>query len=590
MPSINATLDIARWSLYASQMAIEITSHNIANANTQGYSKQSLVLETGYPITISPGQIGTGVRATQVMRAYDQFVNEQVCSKSSDYYYWRAYQDAMESIETIFNDSEGYGINQIMGEFWNAWSDLSNNPEGVAERNALLGQSDNLIQVIRDIDSNLRVYQTNLDNNIQGAVSEINSITAQIADMNARISSSEINGSVNANDLRDQRDLLLEELSGYMDISYYEEEQTGQIMVYILGGTPLVMGNESYALTCQRDTLNGHLNVAWNGTSGQQIDITHKLDSGKLSGWIDVRDNEIDSYLDTINTFTEELIWQVNSLHAEGAGLKSVSSMTGSVEIADPALAIDGQDIDGNYYYAFGDRFVADGSFDVAIYDSSGTAAGSITVTLSAGSTVNDLIAQIDGFCNMNAGIDASTNLLSLSADTGYTFVLSPSETSESNNAPAILGLNTFFTWGDRAEDYAGTIDINAALEADPDLIAAGYPDSGGRIAPGDNRVALAIYELQDRIIEINGSSTTLDGYYNSFVAEVGTDVKRAQVNEQFNEALLSQYIQKKESVSGVNLDEEMADLLKFQHLYQTAAKLIATIDEMMQTLLSMKQ
>jgi len=589
MSSINATLDIARWSLQASQLAIEVTSHNIANANTEGYSKQSLVLETGYPITMNPGQIGTGVRATQVMRAYDQFVNEQVCSKSSDHYYWNVYKDAMESIETIFNESEGYGLNQIMGEFWSAWSDLSNNPEDVATRSALLGQSETLIQVIRDIDSNLKTYQMHLDDNIQGAVSEINSITAQIADLNVRISSSEIDHSVNANDLRDQRDLLLEELSGYMDISYYEEEQTGQVMVYILGGIPLVMENDSYTLTCQQDTDSGHLNVVWNSTSGQQIDITHKLESGKLTGWIDVRDNEIDSYLDTTNTFAEELIWQVNSLHAEGAGLKSVSSMTGSVEIADPDLALDGQDIDGNYHYAFGDRFVADGSFDVVVYDSSGTSVGSITVTLSAGSTVNDLIAQIDGVCHMNAGIEAPTNSLSLSADTGYTFVVSPSETSDSNNALAILGLNTFFAWDSLSEDYAGTIDINTDLEADPELIAAGYLDNSGNIAPGDNQVALAIYGLQDRIVEINGSSTTLDGYYNSFVAEIGTDVKRAQVNEQYNEALLDQYVQKKESISGVNLDEEMADLLKFQHLYQTAAKLIETIDEMMETLLSMK-
>lgn len=128
MPGLGGALDIARWSMYSSQMAIEIFSHNVANANTEGYSRQSLRVEANYPITMGPGQIGTGVRAVEVVRNYNNFLNQQVSLKKSEYSYWNSQRTAMEEIESIFNESDGYGINALMGEFWNAWGDLSNKP------------------------------------------------------------------------------------------------------------------------------------------------------------------------------------------------------------------------------------------------------------------------------------------------------------------------------------------------------------------------------------------------------------------------------------------------------------------------------
>jgi flagellar hook-associated protein 1 FlgK len=213
MPGIGSALDIARWSMYSSQLAIEISSHNIANANTEGYSRQNLRVETNNPITMGPGQIGTGVKAAEVLRKYDAFISEQVAQRKSDYWYWNAQKSAMEEIETIFNESDGYGLNALMGEFWNAWGDLANNPDGVPERQALLAKTDNLIAMIRSVDTNLRDYQRNIENNIRNSVGQVNTITSQIADLNKSISSVEIKGMINANDLRDRRDLLLEQLS-----------------------------------------------------------------------------------------------------------------------------------------------------------------------------------------------------------------------------------------------------------------------------------------------------------------------------------------------------------------------------------------
>jgi len=537
---------------------------------------------------MAPGQMGTGVKATEVTRAYDAFINEQITQKMSQYYYWEAQSSSMVEIENIFNESEGYGLNQLMGEFWNAWSDLSNNPDGIPEREALLAKTENLVQFTGDMDYNLRQYQRHLDSSIRGSVDQINTVIEQIADLNKQISSVEIDGMINANDLRDRRELLLEELSTYMDISYYEEEQSGQVMVYILGGTPLVLGKEAYSLDYEIDTTTGYTNVLWQDSSGRTVDITHKLEGGKIAGWVDVRDTKIGSYLGSLNTLAEELVWQVNALHSQGVGLESVGSMTGTVEVSGLAddLSTD---------FIFSGRFSAGGSFDIVVYDdASGTPTRS-TITLGAGATVGDLITAVGAIGNMNAEIDAD-NHVRFYADAGYTFAISPDETDDSNNALAILGINTFFTWdeevGQNVPDMTETLGINDAIKANSNLIAAAFLDNNDNIAPGGNDVALAIFSLQDQVITDfggTGTDTTLDAYYSSFIAGVGVDVQNAELNENFNDTLLNQYVQRKESVTGVNLDEEMAEILKYQHLYQAAAKLITIADEMMQALLSVK-
>ena len=575
MSGIGGALNIASWSLYSSQMAMEVISHNIANANTPGYSRQSLQIEANVPINTGPGQIGTGVKATEVTRAYDAFINEQVTLKKSEYYFWEARKNAMDEIETVFNESDGYGINQLMGEFWNAWSDLSNNPDGIPEREALLAKSENMIQIIGGMDYNLREYQRHLDSSIRGSVDQINTIVEQIADLNNRISSVEIEGMINANDLRDLRESLMEELSTYLDINYYEEDQSGQVMVYILGGTPLVLGTNAYALEVESDAVTGLTNVLWLGNSGRTVDITNKLEGGKIAGWVNVRDTDIGSYINSMNTMAEELVWQVNSLHSEGVGLESVNSMVGCVEVS-----ADGSDILSTDFL-FSDRFNG-GEFDIVVYDDTTGVATRNTITLAAGATVDDLIDAVDegagGPANMNAEIDAD-NHVRFYSNAGYSFVVNPNETAESNHALAVLGVNTFFSWteevGTASSDLTETLDLNSALEANSSLIAAGYVDSDNAVAPGANDVALGIYSLQDQVITDFGGTgidTTMDAFYSSFIAGVGVDVQNADLNQKFNDTLLGQYLQRKESINGVNLDEEMAQLLKFQHLYQASA------------------
>lgn len=308
-----------------------------------------------------------------------------------------------------------------------------------------------------------------------------------------------------------------------------------------------------------------------------------------------MRDTKIGSYLDSMNSLVKELVWQVNSLHSEGVGLDPVSSLTGTVEIT--ALTDDlGAD------FLFSDRFVPGGQFEIVAYDASGAVTNTYVID-PAGSTVGDLITEINTEAGAGGGeITASLNadgFFTIQANGGHTFAIKHSIGAESSNALAVMGVNTFFSWieesgmpNDDVFDITQTLGINRELTADSSRIAAGYLDSNNRVAPGMNNVALAIYSVQDQVISNLGGTgldTTLDAYFSSFIAEVGVDVQNASLNKKYNETLLDQYIQRKESVTGVNLDEEMADILKYQHLYQAAAKLISVCDEMMQTLLSVK-
>ena len=592
MPGIGGALDIARWSMYSSQLAIEIASHNIANANTEGYSRQNLRIEANPAINMGPGQIGTGVRAVEVTRDNDAFLTAQVTQKKSDYAYWKAQNSAMKEIESIFNETSDSGLNALMGEFWSAWSDLANNPDGVPERQSLLAKTENMLSMIREIDYNLNVYQRNLDTKIRGSVNEVNSILKQIADLNGSISNMEVKGSVNANDLRDQRDLLLDKLSEHMDINYYEDARTGQVMVFVLGGTPLVIGNETNTITTERDATTGFSRVLWNDSSGRTIDLTDKLKGGDIAGLANIRDSGgIDSYLGSLNTLTEELVWQVNSLHSEGVGLQGAQQMTGTVQAS--ALT---DDLSSSFL--FSDRYTPGGSFDIQEYDAGGQVVNTYHIS-PAGNTVGDLITEINtesGGAITASLTNGASGALQISATGTNTFVIKPSTTGSSSNALAILGFNTFFSWtetvGQPVHNITESLGVNEALKANPNLISSGYLGDDGEIAPGSNDLARAITNLQDKVItNIGGSGvdTTMDSYYSSLVAQVGVDVQNAANNEKFNNTILTQYTQRKESVSGVSLDEEMSDLLRFQHAYQAAAKLISICDEMMQTLLSVK-
>jgi len=271
MSGIFGILNMGKGALLTQQRAINVTGHNISNVNTDGYSRQNVLMGTNLPISTRPGQIGTGVHAMEVRRIYDRFLGLQINNENQGLGRWEARKSAIGTIETILNESSGSGLNQAMSEFWNAWQDLANNPSGLTERTCLLEKGELLAMRFQQVYTDLGQVQKDVDNNITGTIQEINRITEQIADLNHKISGIEANGQ-NANDYRDSRDLLVKELSSLIDISTFEDD-TGMVSVITGGGRSLVQGDHYRSLSTETN-VDGFQDIIWLDGYGNSENIT----------------------------------------------------------------------------------------------------------------------------------------------------------------------------------------------------------------------------------------------------------------------------------------------------------------------------
>jgi flagellar hook-associated protein 1 FlgK len=223
---------------------------------------------------------------------------------------------------------------------------------------------------------------------------------------------------------------------------------------------------------------------------------------------------------------------------------------------------------------------IVNGSFQVFVYDASGAVTGSGTVTISAATTsLDDIQTALSAIPNLTAAIDPTTGTLSINCSSGHTFTLA----ADTSNALAALGLNTLFTGSS-----AGDIAVNAFVQADPDRLAAAQVDPGGAYAAGDNRNALAIAAIQTTSMPLGGVSRTLDEFYGMLLAQIGTDVQQTEQGLTYQESMLEQLTNRRDAISGVSIDEEMTNLVKFQQAYSAAARLITRVDDMLRTVIEM--
>ncbi|UCF93821.1 MAG: flagellar hook-associated protein FlgK [Desulfobacterales bacterium] len=463
MTDIGGILSLGSQALLTQKKAIHVTGHNVANVNTPGYSRQRVQLETNPPLLMNIGPMGSGVRATEVERVYERFLGAQISNENQSLGRWEAQKSALERVEVAFNEVGGYGLSQALGEYWEAWQDLSNNPSGQTERVVLVAKGEYVASTFNQRDADLKEAQLEIDAGIQETVAEINRLAAKIADLNQKIAETETAGHP-ANDHRDQRDLAVKEMAFLIDIDTFEDGN-GRVTVAVNGGQTLVESNRYANLSTQINAA-GLRDILWVDGDGGTVNISSQIAGGKLKGWLEVRDVVIEDYAARLNGLAQTFITEVNGLHASGFGLDALNP-------------------------------------------------------------------------------------------TG----------------------NDFFTGTDAAD-----IEVNPGIVSDNNLIAASSTLAG---VPGDNSNAIAIANLQHSLT-MNGNTATFGSYYHSLVSEVGHKVQEAGSYYDHQAEMMVYLDNRRESVSGVSLDEEMANLVKFQSAYDAAAKLITTADELMQTLLNM--
>lgn len=311
-------------SLQAQQAALNTLSNNIANANTPGYKRQRAILSEGNPLTgpfttgSSPrAAIGTGVHIVEIQRIQDDFVDARVRQTSALAAEWGAKSDILGQIETLLNEPSDQGIANQLDKFWSAWDKLSSQPTDIPTRKALVEQARTLSQQIRTTYSNLKAIGDGVDSAVRDKVTQINTITAQIADLNARISwSSE--SSVSPNDLLDQRDLLVGQLTSLAGVDV--SGKGGQEFVLTLGNKILVQGIHADQLAVRTD-IHG-LQEVYSTSTGE----SRTVPGGEMAGLMSARNETIPHYMSSLDDFVMALSDQVNTLHGTGFTLGGVAA------------------------------------------------------------------------------------------------------------------------------------------------------------------------------------------------------------------------------------------------------------------------
>lgn len=460
MSNISKILDISRRALVAQQAALNVTSNNIANVNTPGYSRQRIILEpnsTSHQVSSLQTQkfLGAGVSVLTVERTRSTFISSEIRSEKQEMKRWQHREQYFLEIESIYNEPSDSGLSSVIQDFWDAWDELSNDPQSWSARERLKQGGISLSNTINYMNKRFVDLQMNLDEELVMRVEEVNSLLDQIGGMNLRIASS-VARNIEPNELKDQRDMLIENLSELIDVQIVEHP-SGSVTVSLSGRT-LVERDSVYKLGVKERSLGYGIvhDVVW----GSDQDIT--INNGMLKGILEVRDDVIVNELEHLDTLASALVTSVNSIHQGGYAL--------------------------------------DGTTDHVFFDPDTTGARDMAVDATILADLNNIAASGDG-------------------------------------------------------------------------------------SPGDASTALEIANLRESRVLQSGTST-IEDYYASAIASIGVRSREATFMRENQELIVEQLENQRSSISGVSLDEEMMNLVKYQHAYEAAAHLISTIDEMMQTII----
>jgi len=556
MGSILGVMNIAKSALLANQTALQVTGQNIANVSTPGYSRQVVGLEAETPVSSRPGQLGMGVRAADIRRMYDGFIENEINKENEMLGWLGAKAAATTQVEQVFNESGGSGIGSALDGFFSAVNDLSNNPAGSTERMNLTSKAGTLCMVISQSYSELENTRRFSDTSIEGAIRDINSKASQIASLNREIANAE-SAQQSANDLRDKRGLLLKDLSGLININTFNDER-GQLTVMVADGEPLVEGRNVKSLTTVKGSSmgGGFTEVGFDYGDGTVHDITGSIKSGSIKGYIDVRDDLIPRLQDGLDQLAAGVTNEVNNINQAGYGL-------------DASHGVD-------FFEPLGVSFVAGAN--------TGTGAAQV------GTIPDNNLLSLDTFelkFTDAAHFDITDTTTGTVISTGNIYapggnVMAGGMQVAIQGAPAAG--DTFYA--SAAKGAAKYMAVSATVQGDSKKIAAATDPTK---LPGDNTNALSMAALQTSHT-MSGGSVSFSDYYTSVMDQAGVYAQGASTDKEFHQNLLNNLENTRETVSGVSLDEEITNILKFQRAYQAAAKMITVADELLQSVLGLKQ
>ena len=560
--SLFSQLDLGKRAMQAQQAGMNTAGHNIANVDNENFSRQRVELESQHPFR---SRFGAGVDIDGVSRVADNFLTKRLVSEQSRWGNATTRDQGLRRLEAIFAEVEGHGLRSALNDFWGAWGRLATNPEREVSRKDLLDSGVTLATRINGMDREFTNYRKELNGRIAERVERANQLAGQIAQLNIRIQQTD-RGKGEANDLRDEREGALKELSLLMKIDWRENEHK-VVNVSIGNGFPLVHGRKANTLEASFDHNEvGYFSLRGIDPKGISRDLTKVISSGELSEYIALRDEVMVGFQEQLNELAAEVAFRVNSIHNGGTGLQtSFDRLTSSFALRPDAVH---QPV----------PFLKDGVFRIHMVSPENDILETIEVGVEAGTdTVADIVNRINATVANPTLLQARVNSegsVTIESMGPYDFVLG----QDTSGFSTIMGFNNFFENLEGARDFR----VNPRLLENPNRISTGH-----ELLPGDNSAAIAITELQFSPT-MRGESVTFDEYYNGMMAELGLRINRAQEDKRNQEIIVDQFQKLRDEVASVNMDEEVADMVQYQRGFEAAAKFISTVDEMTETVIRM--
>ncbi|MDH5719100.1 MAG: flagellar hook-associated protein FlgK [Spirochaetia bacterium] len=632
MGSTFSGLEIGKRGLMVHQQALKVTGHNIANASNEHYARQRVEITAMNPLydpamnrALTAGTIGQGSKISAITRVRDNFLDGRIHQAEQGKTYWSFRQKYLHHIEVIYNEPAEESLKAQIDNFWASWQELSQYPEELSHRELVRTSGQELTFRLRSTFDKLIELREQIDFEIQANVNQLNTLAYEIRDINEKILKHQTLGD-NPNDLLDRRDKLLQELSALADISV-EKSDPDELIVYI-GGQMLIQGELQNKLqVVSRPENEGLSAVVW---ESNQSNVLFK--NGKMQSLLELRDQVLRENIDKLDLLAVNVADIVNEVHRDGFGL------TKETNIDFFEMKTLSRNIRGNF------DFNGDGQDDIStVFKMAGRNAvesnkpvgvsGTLTfvkndenetpvnITYRPDDTLDSIIDRIN---KSGAGVVAYMNhqdnlaLKAVTADddwrknfmirhvedsgellVGYAGILQNSGAAGAFDYQRIDEINKLQSNLDRITltptlHGAGALEISDLVKGNAALIAAaGGKDIGGTgnvnesygLKDGSNALKIAqALRHEKRMI---GNHETTDDFYNALISKIGIQTREAGNHEENQKIIMTNLENMRQSVMGVNLDEEMANMVQFQHAYNASAKIIQVMNEMLDRIIN---
>ncbi|MGL4595176.1 MAG: flagellar hook-associated protein FlgK [Thermoguttaceae bacterium] len=575
------SLHMASSAMGASQLGIQVAGQNFTNANTPGYVREQLILEADGNRRLGNGAtVGNGVNVNGVVQVIDRFLEERLRNSTSDAISSSTQYQYYTQLETLLGEFESTDLSTSIEDFFNSIDNVLNQPENVTYRKMAVDQGEKLAEGINRISLSIVSMQRDLNTSINRSGDEINRLLREIDEFNTNITKVEAGNNSEALGLRDQRLVALSELATYINIKTVEDQSTGKVAIYCGSNLLLSDGvrNEVSVLGFKKNPDDVVMSRLCVGVPPSPLDVR----GGKVFGYYEAHQNILGKFAVQLDDFAAVVIREFNKVYTSGQGLTGYSKLSSIAKFEEPNEPISNAGLDWP---------VVNGGFNLQVYNNkTGTTTDHFVkievnpapqidpfslkpAPLATGTSIVDIATSINQISGISAEVDLYGKLM-INADNAN---VSFSFGDDTSGALAALGLNTFFTG-----NTAASIGVNAIVIGDPNTFAVSKNGVGKDTKNGEILAAMGMKANPN----IGGMS--ISGYYEGIVVETmlagGTMKSIANSDLMYQDSLQAQ----RDSISGVNIDEETIMMMTFQRMFQANSKLVAMIDEMLRTLVNL--